>query len=288
MRLLDSSGKIVDTKQVTAADEWKYTFDNLPKDSYRLEEVLPEGYLVSYQGYNIINTKIPENPAPLNKDFVGQKAWVGDKDTDRPQSIVIHLVDVATNQIVAATEANIHTGWKYEFKNIPIIDENGKVHQYRVVEVVPEGYQVSYSGMNITNTKIPKTPPVTPPDKPICPNPCPKPCPIPYDPCKPCPECPGTPGTPPGTPGTPGIPNMPSKPSSTGTSGGSSGGSGLSGSTLPTKPTRPSYPSKTNSGVNGITSNPKTYVEGYAPHILAIISTGLAMVYADMKRRKKF
>ena len=57
-------------KTVTAADGWAWTFENLPKFEdgeaiyYSVSETPVEGYTARVEGYNIVNTLIPEEPIP--------------------------------------------------------------------------------------------------------------------------------------------------------------------------------------------------------------------------------
>ncbi len=70
VRLIDKeTGKQVKTTEATEKKGWKYTFkDVLAKDAsgkvynYSVDEVVPAGYKVSYDGTTIINEKIPEKP----------------------------------------------------------------------------------------------------------------------------------------------------------------------------------------------------------------------------------
>ena len=194
------TGKVVQTKQVTKSTNWNYVFaDVLLEDSsgktysYRIEEVPVDGYTTSYDGRNIINTKKPEKPTPETKKAVygtidGQKTWIGDKESDRPDSITINLIDRATGKIVASTEATKENGWKYSFDKVMILDENGKLYTYRVEEKVPAGYTASYNGYNIVNTKTPEPKPVPKPDPTPTPTPEPKPKPEPKPVPKPGPK----------------------------------------------------------------------------------------------------
>lgn len=77
---LKANGQVVQTKQVTAADQWKYSFTNLAKYddgkliTYSIDEVAVPGYTTEVNGTNLINTSIapivpvvPTNPTtPVN------------------------------------------------------------------------------------------------------------------------------------------------------------------------------------------------------------------------------
>lgn len=82
------------------------------------------------------------------------KIWKNDQEGDRPNKLEIRLIDKKSGVIVEKTEATKETGWTYRFENILVKDSKGKDYYYRVEEVVPAGYEVSYDGYTITNTKI--------------------------------------------------------------------------------------------------------------------------------------
>ena len=68
VRLLQD-GKAIDQRTVTAATDWKYSFDNVPADDgygnvyeYTVEEDAVEGYFARVKGYDITNTLLPSTP----------------------------------------------------------------------------------------------------------------------------------------------------------------------------------------------------------------------------------
>lgn len=70
VKLLNGEGKEVQKTTTTAEKGWKYVFKDLPvKDakgqtiSYKVEEVVPEGYTASYEAFNITNSKKPTEEA---------------------------------------------------------------------------------------------------------------------------------------------------------------------------------------------------------------------------------
>lgn len=113
--------------------------------------------------------KIKDDPEYTSID--GQKTWLKDKESDRPESITVKLVDIATGKTVQTKIVKAADGWKYTFENVLVKDSEGKVYSYRVEEIVPDGYKASYNGYDITNTKKetpkpPKPSPDTPSPKP--------------------------------------------------------------------------------------------------------------------------
>lgn len=93
-------------------------------------------------------------------DLTGTKTWVddGEKDPDRPRSITLYLfrqISGGPEERVYAQPTWVKNGntWTYTFHDLPEEDENGNKYTYFVQEKVPEGYQPTYDGNNITNRK---------------------------------------------------------------------------------------------------------------------------------------
>lgn len=68
VRLL-RNGSLVDTRRITEADGWQYTFDDLPKTDergvdyvYEVTEQLVEGYYTMVDGYDLTNVLLPDRP----------------------------------------------------------------------------------------------------------------------------------------------------------------------------------------------------------------------------------
>ncbi|WP_420271336.1 Cna B-type domain-containing protein, partial [Bacillus paramycoides] len=115
-------GKVVDTKEVTAATNWKYTFDKLQAYDangvaykYEVKEQLVAGYESKANGYDITNTKVGKTKVE------GTKTWKDDNAKDRPEMIKVDLLQNGT--VIATQEVSRATGWKYEFKDLAAYDE---------------------------------------------------------------------------------------------------------------------------------------------------------------------
>ncbi|MGE7853818.1 Cna B-type domain-containing protein, partial [Bacillus paramycoides] len=150
------NGKVVDTKEVTAATEWKYTFENLQAYDangaaykYEVKEQAVPGYQSDVHGYDITNTKVGETKVE------GTKTWKDDNAKDRPEMIKVDLLQNGT--VIATQEVSKATGWKYEFKDLAAYDAEGKAYKYEVKEQAVPGYESKVSGTDITNTKVGET-----------------------------------------------------------------------------------------------------------------------------------
>ncbi|PFA08194.1 Cna B-type domain-containing protein, partial [Bacillus cereus] len=149
--------KVVDTKEVTAADGWKYKFDNLAAYDangvvykYEVKEQPIDGYTTEVNGYDITNTKVVQTTK-----VEGTKTWKDGNTEGRPTMIKVDLLQDGT--VIATQEVSEATGWKYEFKDLAINNADGKVYKYEVKEQAVDGYESKVNGYDITNTKVGKT-----------------------------------------------------------------------------------------------------------------------------------
>ncbi|MBG0967461.1 Cna B-type domain-containing protein, partial [Bacillus sp. SRB1LM] len=139
------NGKVVDTKEVTAATNWKYTFEKLQAYDangvaykYEVKEQAVPGYESKVNGYDITNTKVGETKVE------GTKTWKDDNAKDRPEMIKVDLLQNGT--VIATQEVSKATDWKYEFKDLAAYDANGVAYKYEVKEQAVAGYESKVSG----------------------------------------------------------------------------------------------------------------------------------------------
>lgn len=154
--------EVIDTKTVTANDEWKYVFEDvLTLDEngvaydYSIEEEPVEGYTTSYgtsdnDKYDVYNTFIN------SQNIEGEKVWVGDTEDKRPESITVKLYQNGEDTGKTAT-ADAGTDWKYVFEDVEILDENRALYEYSVEEVEIDRYIVQYA-TSATSTEPSDTP----------------------------------------------------------------------------------------------------------------------------------
>ncbi|MGF9814531.1 Cna B-type domain-containing protein, partial [Bacillus toyonensis] len=150
------NGKVVDTKEATAATKWKYAFADVEAYDangvaykYEVKEQPVAGYQSDVHGYDITNTKVGETKVE------GTKTWKDDNAKDRPEMIKVDLLQNGT--VIATQEVSKVTGWKYEFKDLAAYDTEGKAYKYEVKEQAVPGYESKVSGTDITNTKVGQT-----------------------------------------------------------------------------------------------------------------------------------
>ena len=146
VRLL-ADGTETDSKTVTEADDWSWSFEKLPKYEngreivYSITEDAVSDYTTEYSGYDVINTHTPGKTS-----LTVSKSWDDDnnKDGSRPESVIIQLLadGKETGKIVKLSKEN---NWTGSFSNIEIY-EGGKEIRYSVKEQVPNGYKARITG----------------------------------------------------------------------------------------------------------------------------------------------
>ena len=167
---LYADGQVVASQVVTAANNWTYSFSNLPQFakgkaiSYSVQELVDAGldkagYRPSYDGYNIANHYKPEVTT-----FEVRKVWNDQNDQDklRPSQIQVQLY-ADGKAFGEPVTLKVDNNWRHVFADLAKYQE-GKEVVYTVEEVaVPSGYSVtsSQTGVNqvtLTNTHQPKRP----------------------------------------------------------------------------------------------------------------------------------
>ncbi|WP_236736129.1 Cna B-type domain-containing protein, partial [Bacillus mycoides] len=105
------NGKVVDTKEVTVATNWKYTFEKLQAYDaegnvykYEVKEQPVDGYKSEVKGYDITNTKVEQTTVE------GTKTWKDGNATDRPKTIKVDLLQ--NGQVINTQEVSEATNWK--------------------------------------------------------------------------------------------------------------------------------------------------------------------------------
>ena len=151
------------TLTLDAGKGWSGTFDNLPekdnqgkKISYTITEDPVEGYTGAItgsakKGYTVTNT------ATQTVSVAGTKTWDDQDNADgiRPSEVWINLW--ADGNYVTSYRMTEADGWRYHFDNLPKYDAtDGHQINYAVYETVPDGYEASFNGYDVTNRHTPQ------------------------------------------------------------------------------------------------------------------------------------
>ena len=152
MKTVDGKTSKVSSQEVPLGDDMTYKFEDLPqfeggkKIDYSVEEEPLAGYEASYDGYDILNTHIPET-----KDITIEKEWIDNDNQDgvRPATITVQLLENGT-QIKELT-LSAENGWKETVKGLPVYKDGDEI-TYSVTESSVDGYTPDINGLHIKNT----------------------------------------------------------------------------------------------------------------------------------------
>ncbi|WP_242475861.1 Cna B-type domain-containing protein, partial [Bacillus cereus group sp. N15] len=150
------NGKVIDTKEVSAAGEWKYAFTDLAAYDaegnaykYEVKEQPVDGYKSEVNGYDITNTKVAQTTVE------GTKTWKDGNATNRPTTIKVDLLQ--NGKVIDTKEVSAASEWKYAFTDLAAYDADGNAYKYEVKEQPVDGYKSEVHGYDITNTKVAQT-----------------------------------------------------------------------------------------------------------------------------------
>ena len=160
--------------ELSAANNWKHEFENLPKynaDGSEIKYTVKEDAVENYDtditgnandGFKIKNTNVEKIKIPVVKKWIGKEL----------ESVTVNLY--ADGKKIGEAKLSKSNGWKHAFENLPKYDEKtGEEIKYAIDENEVLGYTAKITGdkekgFEITNTqdtpkkpKSPKEPPKT-------------------------------------------------------------------------------------------------------------------------------
>ena len=139
---------------------WTYRYDNLPATddsgkpyTYTVKETVPEDYTMTSanngSGVDFTNTLTGEDSVNIS----GTKTWVDNNNAGNTRPANITVILYANEVEKARTTVTATDNWSYTFTGLDKYDSNQNFITYTVrEETVPDGYDESYDGHNITNT----------------------------------------------------------------------------------------------------------------------------------------
>ena len=162
------------TVELSAANGWKASFSNLPKEDANGQEIVYTVSEESLAGFKAAISGTADYGFTISNYHGGKvvipvtKIWRG--EGNHPDSLKVYLYADGTK--VATYTLNQANGWQHQFE-APKYKADGTVIRYTVMEEQVNGYSSSTQDdpvtgyVNVfTNTKTPTTPPVTPPTTP--------------------------------------------------------------------------------------------------------------------------
>ena len=150
---LYQNGDKIDSKKVTAEDDWKYSWTDLAAYSedgktaylYTVDEEAVEGYEKAVSVYNIVNT------ITGTTEVSGTKTWNVPEGTELPESITVNLYQ--NGEQIDSKEVTAKDNWKYSWTDLELYSEDGKTaYTYTVDENPIDSYISTVKDYDITNT----------------------------------------------------------------------------------------------------------------------------------------
>ena len=163
-----ADGKITATKTVTAADNWTYSFTDLPKYAngeeitYTVSEDTVADYTTTYDGSNITNSYTPgKTSATVTKIWNDAE----NQDGKRPESITVSLLADGKETGKTVT-LSVENNWKQTISDLPEKADGKAIEYIWTEETLPEGYELTDNSKNgtvttLTNTYAPETTSIT-------------------------------------------------------------------------------------------------------------------------------
>ncbi len=168
---LYANGIAKESKEVTAADNWEWTFEDLPvyadgqRITYVTTETAIDEYNTTYSGYTLTNTY---EPSKTSVTVIADWEDADDQDGLRPDSIIVPILADGSylfdenGQMVTLTLTEDENGiWEGTFQHL---DENsgGSRITYTIGEITVDGYDVVVTGdmsdgFSLTFTHTPET-----------------------------------------------------------------------------------------------------------------------------------
>ncbi|MFB0919164.1 MAG: Cna B-type domain-containing protein, partial [Clostridiaceae bacterium] len=141
--LLLDGNKIIINQSVTGLNGWAYSFNDLPKYrngveiQYSISEVQVNGYEMTKDGNNLINTHIPETV-----NLEGVKVWddANNQDGIRPKTITINLHKNGSTDILQSITIDKTSGGLFEFADLPRYEAGAEI-TYSITEDAVSEYQ---------------------------------------------------------------------------------------------------------------------------------------------------
>ena len=147
----------IEIDRQTTDDKGEILFDNLEVGDYIVRETKGlDGYQINDTSYpvtigkdDIVQLDI-KNEQILLLDIDVTKVWDDNNSEDRPEELVYKLSRKAQGELtfteIAEGKGLKTDNYTYSFKDMELMDSNGNSYEYRIEEVVPDGYRVNIDG----------------------------------------------------------------------------------------------------------------------------------------------
>ncbi len=151
---LYQNDKVFDTQQLSASNQWTYTWDDLDQDyTWTVKEVEIDGYTTTYRTEGNVVTITNHKPTPIipppqipGVDVTVDKVWDDNDFSGRPESITVNLYK--NGKLYDTEEIDEDDDWTYTWEDL------NPYYKWTVEEEEIPGYIASYrkTGRNVTIT----------------------------------------------------------------------------------------------------------------------------------------
>jgi len=165
--VLLADGDMINSTVLNAANNWKFTFTDLPARkngaliNYAVAETdVPAGYTVNVTSDDLGNWTVTNTHVPDVTDVSVVKVWNDSDNQDGIRNASVTVVLLADGDMINSTVLNAANNWKFTFTDLPA-RKNGALINYAVAETdVPAGYTVNVTSddlgnWTVTNTHVP-------------------------------------------------------------------------------------------------------------------------------------
>jgi len=157
--VLLADGKMINSTVLNAANNWKFTFTDLPARkngaliNYTVAETdVPTGYTVNVTSDNLGNWTVINTHVPELVNVTVNKVWEDNDDYDkvRPASVSVQLYanGVKVNETTLSGDK-----WEYTFIDLPKY-KDGSLIVYTVNETAVDGYNTTIDNFTIINSHV--------------------------------------------------------------------------------------------------------------------------------------
>ncbi|WP_194291166.1 Cna B-type domain-containing protein, partial [Amphibacillus jilinensis] len=105
-----------------------------------------DGYEATINGYDITNRRVGET------EVSGEKTWIDDDNSDRPDEITVHLLQNGVQ--IDSQQVTHNDDWAFSFTGLDQYDDEGVAYDYSIEEEPIDGYEATINGYDLENLRV--------------------------------------------------------------------------------------------------------------------------------------
>jgi len=168
--VLVADGSVVANATLSAGNDWKAVFENLPVYNagkvikYSVQELSVANYTVAVSNSTAYNWTLNNTHVPEVTEVNVTKVWNDSNNHDKIRPASINVILFADGVEVANATLSDGNDWKCTFADLPVYNDGKKI-QYTIGEIQVAEYTVNITGDNgnftVTNTHVLYVPDMT-------------------------------------------------------------------------------------------------------------------------------